>query len=126
MADRDRLMQVMLNLLSNAEKFIPPGSGRIDVSLTRKQNRYRVRIADNGPGIPPAAQAVIFEKFRQAGDKSANPMGTGLGLPISREIIEHFSGRISVQSPPGHGAIFVFELPCINQTISTDNLEEGP
>ncbi len=52
MADRDRLMQVMLNLLSNAEKFIPKGSGRIDVSLSKVNNRYRVSIADNGPGIP--------------------------------------------------------------------------
>jgi Na+/proline symporter/nitrogen-specific signal transduction histidine kinase len=126
MADRDRLMQVMLNLLSNAEKFIPQGGGRIDVSLSRKHNLYRVSIADNGPGIPPAAQAVIFDKFRQVGDKNANPMGTGLGLPISREIIEHFGGRISVHSSPGHGAIFIFELPCKNQMVSADNLEEIP
>jgi hypothetical protein len=126
MADRDRLMQVMLNLLSNAEKFIPQGSGRIDVSLSREHNLYRVSIADNGPGIPPAAQAVIFDKFRQVGDKSANPLGTGLGLPISREIIEHFGGHISVHSSPGHGAIFIFELPCKNQTVSADNLEEIP
>jgi signal transduction histidine kinase len=126
MADRDRLMQVMLNLLSNAEKFIPQGSGRIDVSLRREHNLYRVSIADNGPGIPPAAQAVIFEKFRQVGDIGANPMGTGLGLPISREIIEHFGGHITVHSSPGDGAIFIFELPCKDQTASTDTLEEKP
>jgi Na+/proline symporter/nitrogen-specific signal transduction histidine kinase len=126
MADRDRLMQVMLNLLSNAAKFIPPGRGRIDVSLCREENRYRVSIADNGPGIPRAAQAVIFEKFRQVGDKSANPMGTGLGLPISREIIEHFGGRISVQSSPGEGAIFIFALPCKEQTGSANNREVRP
>ena len=123
MADRDRLMQVMLNLLSNAEKFIPQGSGRINVSLKQKHNLYQVRIADNGPGIPPAAQAVIFEKFRQVGDKSTNPMGTGLGLPISREIIEHFGGRISVHSSPGDGAIFIFKLPCIKQRRTDANLE---
>jgi len=126
MADRDRLMQVMLNLLSNAAKFIPQGSGRIDVSLRRVRNRYRVSIADNGPGIPSAAQAVIFDKFRQVGDKSANPMGTGLGLPISREIIEHFGGHISVHSSPGDGAVFIFELPCKNRTVSADNLEKIP
>jgi Na+/proline symporter/nitrogen-specific signal transduction histidine kinase len=112
MADRDRLMQVMLNLLSNAEKFIPQGCGRIDVTLRRENNFYRVSIADNGPGIPLAAQRFIFEKFRQLGDKNANPMGTGLGLPISREIVEHFGGRISVSSSPGNGAIFSFALPC--------------
>lgn len=126
MADGDRLMQVMLNLLSNAEKFIPQGRGRIVVSLRRELNRYWVSIADNGPGISPAAQAVLFKKFRQVGDKSANPMGTGLGLAISREIIEHFGGRISVHSSPGQGATFTFELPCIDQTVPADNLEEIP
>lgn len=126
MADRDRLMQVMLNLLSNAEKFIPQGQGRIDVSLRKELNRYWVSITDNGPGIPPAAQAVLFTKFSQVGDKSANPMGTGLGLAISREIIEHFGGHISVHSSPGQSATFIFELPCIDQTMSTDNLEEIP
>jgi Na+/proline symporter/nitrogen-specific signal transduction histidine kinase len=123
MADRDRLMQVMLNLLSNAAKFIPEGSGRIDVSLRRVHTMYQVSIADNGPGIPPEAQPIIFEKFRQVGDKSANPKGTGLGLTISREIIEHFGGRISVKSSPGQGAIFSFELPCEKETASADNVE---
>jgi hypothetical protein len=126
MADRDRLMQVMLNLMSNAAKFIPRGSGIIRVSLKSIGTSYQVSIADNGPGIPAAAQPVIFEKFRQIGDKSSNPMGTGLGLPISREIIEHFGGRISVKSSPGKGAIFEFELPSQKATLSAAEREKRP
>ena len=111
-ADRDRLMQVVINLLSNAVKFVAADSGRVAVSLTRDRAGLRVAIADNGPGIAPADQALIFEKFRQAGDPmTAKPHGTGLGLPISRQIIEHFGGRLWVESTPGDGAEFVFSLP---------------
>jgi signal transduction histidine kinase len=82
------------------------------VALTRAAGELRVAIADNGPGIEPADQALIFEKFRQAGDPmTAKPHGTGLGLPISRQIVEHFGGRLWVESNPGHGAEFVFTLP---------------
>jgi signal transduction histidine kinase len=72
----------------------------------------RVAVTDNGPGIRTEDQKIIFEKFRQAGDTmTEKPQGTGLGLPISRQIIEHFGGRLWVESVPGHGATFVFELP---------------
>ena len=111
-ADRDRLMQVVINLLSNAVKFVAADSGRVVVSLTRSAEELRVAIADNGPGIEPADQALIFEKFRQAGDPmTAKPHGTGLGLPISRQIVEHFGGRLWVESTPGQGAEFIFSLP---------------
>ncbi len=112
MADQDRLMQVMLNLLSNATKFIPQGNGRIEVSLTTDNDRYQVSVADNGSGIDIEAQPYVFEKFSMFGDKKANPTGTGLGLPISRKIIEQFGGQIFVKSTPGKGAIFSFALPC--------------
>jgi len=111
-ADRDRLMQVMLNLLSNAAKFMAKDSGRVEVRLQRQQNMYKVTVIDNGKGIPEKLQPIIFQKFRQGIEGSANPMGTGLGLPISREIIEHFGGRLSVKSTPEKGAIFSFVLPC--------------
>ncbi len=69
-------------------------------------------MTDNGPGVRVEDRNLIFEKFRQAGDTMTDkPQGTGLGLPISRQIIEHFGGRLWVESPPGHGATFVFELP---------------
>jgi signal transduction histidine kinase len=112
LADRDRLIQVMLNLLSNAVKFLTPGSGRVRVMLRLLADGLEVSVADNGPGIRPEDQELIFEKFRQVGDTmTAKPSGTGLGLPISRRIVEHFGGRLWVESVPGEGATFRFTLP---------------
>ncbi|HNH25207.1 MAG TPA: HAMP domain-containing sensor histidine kinase, partial [Accumulibacter sp.] len=112
LADRDRLIQVMLNLLSNAVKFLTPGSGQVRVVLRIADDGLEVDVIDNGPGIRPEDQQLIFEKFRQVGDTmTAKPSGTGLGLPISRRIIEHFGGRLWVESVPGEGATFRFTLP---------------
>lgn len=111
-ADRDRVVQVVVNLLSNAVKFCEPGSGRVRVGLAVRDGAVRVDVRDNGPGIAPADQGVIFEKFRQGGDASTDrPPGTGLGLPISRRIIDHLGGRLWVRSEPGKGATFSFTLP---------------
>ena len=111
-ADRDRMMQVLLNLLSNAAKFSPQQSGRVEVRLAQAGAGVRVDVEDNGMGIDPAHQAVIFEKFRQVGDPlTAKPAGTGLGLAICRRIIGHLGGRLWVQSEPGQGSVFSFELP---------------
>jgi Na+/proline symporter/nitrogen-specific signal transduction histidine kinase len=110
--DRDRLTQVLINLLANAVKFTEAASGRIHVALARDGNALRVDVRDNGIGIAPAEQASIFEKFHQVGDTlTGKPQGTGLGLPISRRIIEHFGGRLWVRSAPGAGATFSFTLP---------------
>jgi signal transduction histidine kinase len=65
--------------------------------------------------VPPAQQALIFEKFRQGGDAKQRPQGTGLGLPISRRIVEHFGGRLWLKPEAGPGACFVFELPLQEQ-----------
>ncbi len=111
LADADRLTQVMLNLLSNAAKFVPAGQGLIQVKLTRSGARVQVEVQDNGPGVPPAQQELVFEKFRQGGDSSNRPQGTGLGLPISRRIVEHFGGAMWLRSEPGLGACFGFWLP---------------
>jgi len=110
-ADPDRLMQVVLNLLSNAAKFVPAQAGRVDVSLLTDANGLTVAVQDNGPGVPVDQQAMIFEKFRQGGDGDHRPQGTGLGLPISRQIVEHFGGRMWIESGQGTGARFVFHLP---------------
>ncbi|OHC64297.1 MAG: histidine kinase [Rhodocyclales bacterium GWA2_65_20] len=112
-ADRDRLVQVMINLLSNAVKFVAPGSGRVEVSLGATATELRVEVADNGVGIRPDDKEAIFEKFRQGGQDvlTDKPQGTGLGLPISRQIVEYFGGRLWVESEPGQGARFVFTLP---------------
>jgi signal transduction histidine kinase len=115
LADRDRLMQVMVNLLSNALKFVPTGSGRVRVDAVGRENEVRVSVTDNGPGIQTEDQDVIFDKFRQGTGTTDvlidKPQGTGLGLPISRQIIEYFNGRLWVESTPGAGASFVFTLP---------------
>jgi signal transduction histidine kinase len=109
--DADRLTQVLLNLLSNAAKFLPPRDGRVVVRLRAGETGAQVEIEDNGCGIAPEQQALIFEKFRQGGDAAHRPQGTGLGLPISRQIVEHFGGRMWLRSAPGEGACFGFELP---------------
>jgi signal transduction histidine kinase len=111
-ADVDRVIQVMLNLLSNAAKFCDQEEGRIEVALTALDDALRVDVRDNGPGVAPADEAVIFDKFRQAGDTlTAKPQGTGLGLPISRHIVEHHGGRLWVENRRGGGACFSFTLP---------------
>lgn len=110
-ADADRLLQVVLNLLSNAAKFVPAGQGQVWVRLSASQGGVRVEVEDNGPGVSAAQQQLVFEKFRQGGDGVSRPQGTGLGLPISRRIVEHFGGRLWLRSEPGHGACFGFDLP---------------
>ena len=110
-ADRDRLLQVMLNLLSNAAKFVPSEGGRVDVKLECDANGATVQVCDNGPGVALADQQLVFEKFRQVGAGRDRPHGTGLGLPICREIVEHFGGRIWLHSIEGQGACFAFWLP---------------
>ena len=111
LADEDRLLQVLLNLLSNAAKFVPAGRGRVVLALACGPEGATVTVQDNGPGVPPAQQALVFEKFRQGGDAAHRPAGTGLGLPISRQIVEHFGGRLWLRSDPGQGATFGFTLP---------------
>lgn len=111
-ADRDRITQVALNLLSNAANFCDKPDSRVTVSVDEEQGVLRVAVADNGIGISPADQSVIFEKFRQVSDAaSGKPRGSGLGLTISREIIHHLGGRLWVESTPGTGSTFRFTLP---------------
>jgi hypothetical protein len=111
-ADHDRLMQVMLNLLSNAVKFIPPQTGCVRVALSVQGEELQVSVADNGPGIRVEDQQIIFDKFRQVGDTMTDKSaGSGLGLPICRRIVEHFGGRLWVESSAGQGATFSFVLP---------------
>ncbi len=110
-ADADRLTQVMLNLLSNAAKFVPQGRGVVQVRLSRTGDRAVVRVRDNGPGVALEQHALVFEKFRQGGDSLNRPQGTGLGLPISRQIVEHFGGHMWLEDVDGPGACFVFDLP---------------
>ncbi len=110
-ADPDRLTQVLLNLLGNAAKFVPRNDGLIQVRLRCDERGLTVQVQDNGPGVAEAHRGRVFEKFHQGGDASNRPAGTGLGLPISRQIVEHFGGHIALRNDIGHGACFEFTLP---------------
>jgi signal transduction histidine kinase len=110
-ADGDRIHQVVNNLLSNAMKFSHDG-GRIEIAACCDGAFVEVKVADHGIGISPKDQKAIFERFRQVGDTlTEKPQGTGLGLPICRNIVERHGGRIDVESVPGKGSTFLFTLP---------------
>lgn len=111
-ADRRRLEEVVVNLLENAVKYSPTG-GRIDVRLCVEDEQARVRIEDEGVGIPPAELTRVFERFYQvgAGTYDKGHLGLGLGLYIARQIVEGHGGRIWAESPPGRGATFHVVLP---------------
>ncbi len=111
--DRDRLMQVVINLLSNAAKFVQAGDGRVRVRLAASGPDLTVSVEDNGPGIPPEQQGSVFERFRQLGSdvKTGKPKGSGLGLSICRQIVEHFGGRIWIEPAVPRGSVFRFTLP---------------
>ncbi len=107
--DPDLVAQVLANLISNALKFTPKG-GRVSVEARRDGERARVTVTDTGVGIPEEARARIFTPF----ERVANPLratGTGLGLTISKAIVERHGGRIGVESQPGKGSVFFFDLP---------------
>jgi signal transduction histidine kinase len=108
--DRDRLIQVVINLLSNAVKFTPTGS--VTCRAAHRDGEILVSVVDTGVGIDPADHEKVFEQFGQAGDTlTEKPRGTGLGLPISRQIVEHHGGRLWLESRRGDGSTFAFSLP---------------
>jgi len=117
MADRDRLIQVVINLLSNAAKFCDPTQGKVTVLLNAHSGKARVAVADNGPGIQPDEQERIFGKFHQLkGPRDEKPKGSGLGLTICRRIINYHGGNIWVESTPESGANFIFELSLVESS----------
>src|SRR4051794_16467511 len=107
-----------MNLLSNAAKFTPGGTGRVVASVEPVDEGVCVAVSDNGPGISPKDAEIVFDKFRQVGNTMTDkPQGTGLGLAICKRIIEHLGGRIWVETSSGHGATFAFVIPAM-PTIS--------
>jgi Na+/proline symporter/nitrogen-specific signal transduction histidine kinase len=117
LGDRDRLMQVVVNLLSNAQKFCPPENGRVETVLNVKNGFLELSVQDNGPGIPHEVQAMIFEKFTQVhSPETGKPKGTGLGLFITKNIVEQHNGDIYAKSEMGQGACFIVRLPNIIET----------
>lgn len=111
LADSDRLLQVLVNLLSNGIKFSEPGS-RVDVRARQDGEFVQVQVQDRGPGIPPDQVARIFEKFHRIDNASTRRTGgTGLGLAICKAIVEEHGGQIWVESELGVGSTFSFTLP---------------
>jgi signal transduction histidine kinase len=118
LGDRDRVVQVLINLISNAVKFTDTGciTCRAD---SNEEARVVISISDTGCGIAPDDRKAVFEKFRQVGDTlTEKPAGTGLGLPICREIIDHLGGEITVESTPGRGSTFTFWLPAVRANVT--------
>lgn len=109
--DQDKLVQVMTNLVSNAVKYSPE-AGTITITSARDGNTVHVSVTDEGIGIPPDALEKVFERFTRVERESLGDIkGTGLGLPIVREIVELHGGRVWAESRPGEGSTFHLELP---------------
>jgi PAS domain S-box-containing protein len=110
MGDPDRLMQVLINLISNAIKFTETGS--VTCKARRHSDEVEVSVSDTGIGIAREDHGRVFEQFVQVDDGTAGkPQGTGLGLPISKQIVEHHGGQLRVESELGRGSTFAFSLP---------------
>jgi signal transduction histidine kinase len=110
--DERKLTQVLLNLVGNAIKFTD--AGEVVIKVAPGNGAFSVAVHDTGPGIPLAAQDKLFEEFQQADNSITKAKGgTGLGLAIARRIIELHGGRLWVDSSPGNGAVFTFEIPSV-------------
>lgn len=118
-ADPDRLQQILSNLIWNAVKFTEDGTVTITAS-SEQSSMVRVYVKDTGIGVPREKQQIIFEAFRQA-DSSVNRshQGIGLGLSITKHLVELHGGTIAVESEEGRGSVFYFDLPAVNGTAGT-------
>jgi signal transduction histidine kinase len=122
--DRQRLEQVILNLLNNANKYSPVG-GKISLQLRPEPGRLVVSVTDNGPGIPAEDQSSMFQPyFRREADRERY-QGMGLGLAICKQLVEQHGGRIWLMSRPGEGATFAFSLPLTAEGQPGDGIKTG-
>jgi signal transduction histidine kinase len=110
LADRRRLTQVVLNILSNALKYSFSG-GEVAISCTLEERRAQIAIADTGPGITPERLGGLFEPFERLGAESGVVGGSGIGLALSRRLVELMDGTLTVESEPGVGTTFTVDLP---------------
>lgn len=120
-ADAVMIEQVLINLLENAIRYTPPGSG-LEITAEASENAVEIAVADHGPGIPKGLEDRLFEKFYQARHEAAQS-GVGLGLAICRAIVEVHDGHIHAQNRPSGGAVFTFVLP-VDQPQPVMELEE--
>ena len=113
-ADRNRVLQVLQNLLENAVKFSPRGAP-VHLSAKRAGDAVRFDVSDRGPGIEPDLLPFVFERFRKGSDRRS---GAGLGLAIARGIVQAHGGEITVESRPGEGTTFAFTIPVATLALS--------
>ena len=114
-ADAERMMQVFANIISNAIKFSPP-QGEVLVEVSVHDNQARVCVTDNGKGISEEYKETIFQKFHQADASTSRKFGgTGLGLIISKAIVEKHKGKIGFTSSPGKMTVFYIDLPIVSK-----------
>jgi PAS domain S-box-containing protein len=126
MVDQQRLLQVLANYLSNAAKFSPLNDV-VSIQVVVRGGSVRVIVSDKGPGVPENFRARLFQKFSQAdASDSRQKGGTGLGLSICKEITERMGGSVGVDSTPGKGASFYFELPCESTRAKTPAARTEP
>jgi two-component system cell cycle sensor histidine kinase PleC len=111
-ADRDKVVQVLMNLIGNALKFTPTG-GKVTIAVTKNSAAWmQISVTDTGPGIPAEEVNKVFARFYQIGQAGTQKtQGTGLGLAISKALVEMHGGKIWVESEAGKGSIFSFTLP---------------
>lgn len=127
-ADNTRLRQAILNLVSNAIKYNKPG-GHVTIAATGSAgNRLRISVTDTGRGIPPDKASQLFEAFNRLGAERSSIEGTGIGLVITRRLIEHMRGTIGFESSPNNGSTFWIELPTIATAHAgtTANIAQHP
>jgi len=118
LGDKDKLTQVVINLISNAQKIYKGKGGRIDINLVDMGDHVRVTVRDEGPGLHQDELNLVFEKFYQAKQiGTGNPTGSGLGLAICQRIVNHLGGRIWVESEYGKGATFFFTVPFSDRAL---------
>lgn len=109
--DQEKVLRVLVNLLSNAFKFTPLG-GVVAVSLKQQGDKAEIMVQDNGPGIPESMREIVFERFRQVEGGAERPFeGTGLGLAIVKDFVELHHGSVLLREAPGGGALFLVTLP---------------
>jgi signal transduction histidine kinase len=122
LADADRIVQALVNLLGNAVKFSPRG-GMVTIAVTRRDGGAMFSVRDNGRGIPADRLEAIFERFRQVDASDAREKGgTGLGLPIARGIVQQHNGRMWAESRPGEGSTLHFTLPVASEPLTPDSM----
>jgi len=126
--DHDRLMQVLANLMSNAVKFSPKDA-EVAVTLTQLDENFRISVTDHGPGVPTEFRDKIFGRFSQADSSDSRQKGgTGLGLNITKSIVEHHGGSVSFKTKTGEGATFYVDLPMSETTkpVSSPTRDVSP